>query len=116
MLSTRGGLARRLTHRLKAAFAETVKGGRKMGTRRMRTLGVAALSVMVGVMAVAVLLWAAGSAGASPPMGPLAQGGAPLLLNYQGRLADPSTNLPKPDGTYNIRDFQIFNYPKSMVN
>ena len=70
--------------------------------RRTMTLGLAVLSVMVGVMAVAVLLWAAGSAGASPPTGPLAQGGAPLLLNYQGRLADPTTTLPKPDGPYTI--------------
>ena len=69
-----------------------------MEKRRMMTLGAAIL----GVMAMAVLLWAAGNVGASPPMGPLAQGGAPLLLNYQGRLADPTTSLPKPDGTYNI--------------
>jgi len=69
-----------------------------MEKRRMMTLGAAVL----GVMAMAVLLWAAGSAGASPPMEPLTQGGAPLLLNYQGRLADPATSLPKPDGTYTI--------------
>ena len=78
-----------------------------MERRRTTSLGLAVLSVMVGVMAVAVLLWAAGSAGASPPMGPLAQGGAPLLLNYQGRLADPATSLPKPDGPYTIT-FKIY--------
>ena len=69
-----------------------------MEKRRMMTLGAAIL----GVMAVAVLLWAVGSARASPSMGPLTQGGAPLLLNYQGRLADPTTSLPKPDGPYTI--------------
>ena len=78
-----------------------------MERRRTATLGLAVLSVMVGVMAVAALLWAVENAGASPPMGPVAQGGAPFLLNYQGRLADPTTGLPKPDGTYNIT-FKIY--------
>ena len=74
-----------------------------MKKRRMTTVGLAVLSVM----AVAVLLWAVGNVRASPPMGPLAQGGAPLLLNYQGRLADPTSGLPKADGTYNIT-FKIY--------
>jgi len=103
MLSTKGGVTRKLIQRLKAALMKTTKGETKMERRRRTTsLGLALLSVMVGVMAVAVLLWAVGSAGASPPMKPLAQGGAPLLLNYQGRLADPATSLPKPDGPYTI--------------
>ena len=74
-----------------------------MERRRITTLGLALLTVM----AVAVLLWAAGSAGASPPLGPAAQSGAPLLLNYQGRLTDPGTGDPKPDGVYNIT-FNIY--------
>jgi hypothetical protein len=59
-------------------------------------------------MAIAGLLWVAGNAAASPAARPLAQGGAPLLLNYQGRLADPSTSLPKPDGVYTI-NFSLYN-------
>ena len=103
MFSTTSGLAHRLTQRLKATFMKTAKGGTKMEKRRMTILGLAILSVMT----VAVLLWAAGSAGASPSMGPLKQGGAPLLLNYQGRLADPTTGLPKSDGAYNVT-FKIY--------
>lgn len=74
-----------------------------MTRRRITTLGLATLTVM----AVAVLLWATGSAGASPPLRPAAQGGAPLLLNYQGRLTDPGTGDLVPDGVYNIT-FNIY--------
>jgi len=74
-----------------------------MTKRRITSLGLALLTVM----AVAVLLWATGSAGASPSLRPSAQGGAPLLLNYQGRLTDPDTGDPKPDGAYNIT-FNIY--------
>ncbi len=103
MSSTKSGLIRRLIEELRATLTKTTKGETKMEKRTMTVLGAAIL----GVMAVAVLLWAAGNVGASPPMGPLAQGEAPLYLNYQGRLTDPATGLPKPDGTYNIT-FKIY--------
>ena len=48
-----------------------------MEGRKLTTLGLA----MLTVMAMVVLLWAAGSAGASPPLLPAAQSGAPMLLN-----------------------------------
>ena len=69
-----------------------------MTKRKITTFGLTVLTVM----AVAVLLWATGSAGASPPLKPAAQSGAPLLLNYQGRLTDPGTGDLVPDGVYNI--------------
>jgi hypothetical protein len=75
-----------------------------MERRRITTLGLA----MLTVVAVAVLLWVTGSALASPPMRPSAQSGAPMLLNYQGRLTDPGTGDPKPDGVYNVT-FNIYN-------
>ena len=74
-----------------------------MERRRITTLGLALLTIM----AMVVLLWAAGSAGASPPLLPAAQSGAPMLLNYQGRLVDPDTGEPAPDGNYGIT-FRIY--------
>jgi hypothetical protein len=87
---------------LNTALAKRTIGGMKMGKRL--TILVAAI---LGVATLPVLLWAAGNVRASPPMRPLAQGGAPLLLNYQGRLADPATGLPEPDGDYHIT-FRIY--------
>ncbi|MFO7917183.1 MAG: tail fiber domain-containing protein [Anaerolineae bacterium] len=71
---------------------------RKSGTR----LESATLRAMVGLLAAAILLLMAGTGGASPAARPLAQGGSPLLLNYQGRLLDPATGDPVADGDYEV--------------
>ncbi len=90
----------------------------------MKTKGIVMRSLlMVAVLAVIATLAAAGTAGAFPP--PMATAppatategasGAdalkaeagllsltPARISYQGRLTDPTTGLPKPDGAYSL--------------
>lgn len=63
--------------------------------------------ILVATAAILALLWAAGGAGAYPPEGPSAQAGAPMLIGYQGRLTDPTTGQPEPDGNYSMA-FKIY--------
>jgi hypothetical protein len=69
---------------------------------------------LLAMVAILPLLWAAGSAVASPPReGPGGEGGAVIAaplsesINYQGRLTDPSTGDPVPNGTYTMR-FELY--------
>lgn len=71
-------------------------------------------AITVAVAALLVLLQIAGSVGAQPPADePIAQAGVGIagvtqpLLQYQGRLTDPGTGAPKPDGTYSM-SFRIY--------
>jgi hypothetical protein len=80
--------------------AGTVSEERRRGMRRGGIIG------LVGVLGLVALLLA-GSAGAFPPERPMAQGGAPTLISYQGRLTAPSTGDPKPDGNYSMT-FRLF--------
>jgi len=63
--------------------------------------------ILMATAAILALLWAAGGAGAYPPEGPSAQAGAPMLISYQGRLTDPTTGQPEPDGNYSMT-FNIY--------
>ncbi len=59
--------------------------------------------LMAAVIASLLLIYQAVGAGSTPqevqpPLGP--QVTASLILSYQGRLLDPATGLPKPDGAY----------------
>jgi hypothetical protein len=77
---------------------ELRKEGKKMKSRK----------IFVTLAAVAILaLLAAGGVLAFPPKGPNPQGGAPMLISYQGRLTDPTTGQPVADGNYSIT-FRIY--------
>jgi hypothetical protein len=64
------------------------------------------LAILAAVATLALLLAASG-VGAFPQKGPRTQGGAPMLINYQGRLTDPTTGRPKPDDDYSMR-FKLY--------
>lgn len=71
------------------------------------------IAVLLATVAILALLWAAGSAIASPPReGPGGEGGAVIAttvgdsISYQGQLTDPSTGDPL-DGTYTM-GFQFY--------
>ena len=53
-------------------------------------------------LAIVGALWAVGAVRAGPALVPSLQGGAPTVINYQGRLTDPSTGQSKPDGSYDM--------------
>ena len=69
------------------------EGGRKIGGGR--------IIILAGVLGLVALLLV-GSAGAFPPERPMAQGGAPTLISYQGQLTDPGTGEPVADADYDI--------------
>ncbi len=50
------------------------------------------LRLAMALGAAALMLWLTQSVMAAPPSDPLAQGGAPMYINYQGRLTDVSGN------------------------
>ncbi|MCJ7668671.1 MAG: hypothetical protein MUP04_10420, partial [Anaerolineae bacterium] len=62
--------------------------------------------ILAGALGLVALLLA-GSAGAFPPEKPMAQGGAPSVISYQGQLTDPSTGNPVADDDYPMT-FKIF--------
>lgn len=62
--------------------------------------------ILAGALGLVALLLA-GSAGAFPPERANAQGGAPSLVSYQGRLTDPTTGNPVADGDYSMT-FKIY--------
>jgi len=51
---------------------------------------------------IVVSLWVVGIVSAGPGLLPLLQGGAPTVINYQGRLTDPTTGQAKTDGSYDM--------------
>jgi len=67
----------------------------------------APLSLAILAAMVMVTLVLSGRAGAEPGRVPGAQGGAPFLISYQGKLTDPNTGQPKPDGDYSL-NFKIY--------
>ena len=77
-----------------------------MGTKRM--------VILMAAVAFLALLWVASGVGAHPPADePIGQKGVTigstmsLMMKYQGRLLDPATGDPKPDGTYTMT-FRIY--------
>ena len=72
-----------------------------MGTKRM--------VILMAAVAFLALLWVASGVGAYPPADEPSgqQGTMSLMMNYQGRLLDPTTGDPKPDGTYTMT-FRIY--------
>src|SRR5512139_2484874 len=72
-----------------------------------------AVLISIGMLAAALtaLLLATTNAAASPPaQAPItdeAQALSSPVIHYQGRLLDPSTGNPKPNGTYNMT-FRIY--------
>ncbi len=65
------------------------------------------LSLVIFGAMVLVTLILSGRAGAEPWRVPGLQGGAPFLISYQGKLTDPNTGQPKPDGDYSL-GFKIY--------
>ena len=70
--------------------------------------------ILLATVAILALLWATGSAIASPPReGPGGEEGAVVAapvsesISYQGRLTDPNTGDPVPNGTYTMR-FELY--------
>ena len=101
--------ASRLTKRLAVGLRTTI-GWPGEGEMEMRSKRITALLATAALLA---LLWAAGSAIASPPReGPGGEGGVGIAatvaesISYQGRLTDPNTGDPL-DGTYIMR-FQLY--------
>lgn len=81
------------------------QGSGRVSEERGRGMKRGGIIILAGVLGLVALL--AGGVGAFPPERPMAQGGAPTLISYQGRLTDPSTGDPKPDGNYSMT-FRLF--------
>jgi len=68
---------------------------------------VAAVALPTLVAVLALYLAVDNIARAGPGSGSAALLSMPTVISYQGRLADPGTGQPKPDGNYNMR-FRIY--------
>ena len=77
------------------------QGSGTVSEERGRGMKRGGIIILAGVLGLVALLLA-GSAGAFPPERPMAQGGAPTLISYQGLLTDPGTGDPVADGDYSI--------------